>query len=139
MKEEIKNLYYTAGLIDGEGSVLLSYKNKTDKFRHPNISLTSTTYSLIEFLKNNYGGHIVSQKVYKKHHKQSWVWKLNGRQAINLLSQLYPFLKEQEKYRRAKLLATKYIKLTPRNGKYTKEQLCKKQDFEKEFFHPSKP
>ena len=140
MKKHIfDNLSYTAGLFDGEGSVLLSYKQKDAKFRHPYVSLSSTTYDLLMFLKKHYGGHICKQKTYQTHHKKAWSWKLYGRSAITFLQLIYPHLKEHGKYHRAKLIATKYLQVTIRNGKYTKEQLRCKQAFEKEFFHPSKP
>ena len=138
-KNDLITLNYTAGLFDGEGSVLLSYKNKKDKFRTQCVSLTSTTYPLVEFLKENYEGYICNQKIYKKHHKKAWIWKLSGRKAVDFLNKIYPYLKETDKIYRAKLIATKYPQVTLRNGKYNIEQLQYKKDFENAFYHPSKP
>jgi intein/homing endonuclease len=130
---------YLAGIIDGEGSILLSKNNKSDKFRKPVISVTSTSEELILYLKFTFGGNIVNQKIYKDHHKKSWIWKLRNKAAINLLSSILPFMKEKEKIRRAKLLCEIYPLLTIRNGKYSSKQIEDKLQFEHMFSHPSIP
>lgn len=50
---------------------------------------------------------------------------------------ILPYMKEPEKIKRAQLIVNEYKQLTPRNGKYSKEQLSKKLNFEERFFHPS--
>lgn len=135
--EKLLNDIYTAGFIDGEGTITLTTKRLNSKFRIPVVSASSTTRSILEFLQNNYGGHISKHKIYQEHHKQSWSWKINYNNAIFLLERIYPYLKEPEKRRRAKLIITDYKIVTPRNGKYTKSMEESKLQFEKEFFHPS--
>lgn len=125
---------YTAGLIDGEGTVTLSRLHKTDKFRSPVVSVSSTTYELLDFLKSIYGGSISPHKTYKEHYKQSWSWKLNYNAALSFLIKILPYMKEPEKIRRAKLLVERYKSLTPRNGRYTELQTTNKLRFETEFF-----
>jgi len=130
----MKHIYiYTAGLFDGEGSVMLlkSYKSK---FRVPTVSITSTSKSIIDFLTKNFGGIVCNQKVYKSHHKQSWSWRINYDAALNFLSKIYPYLIEEEKVRRTKLLLEQYKQVTVRNGKYSPELLAKKKAFEVEFY-----
>lgn len=130
MKE---HLIYTAGLIDGEGTITLSKTNASDKYRHPVVSVTSTSYELLEFLKDNFGGHISVQKVYKETHKQSWSWAVSNDAAIKMIEQIYPFIKEKRKGNRAKMIIEQYKKLTVRNGKYTETQKQSKLDFETAF------
>jgi len=65
MKEQ--DLYYTAGLIDGEGSICLSIQRKNQN-RSPVISVSSTTYEIPLYLKETHGGSISKHKVYKEHH-----------------------------------------------------------------------
>lgn len=139
---------YAAGLFDGEGTVTLSKKHKTDIFRVPTVSMSSTSYELLLFLKENYGGSISKHKTYKSHHKQSWSWKLVYNSALSFLKQILPYMREVEKIRRAKLLLNEYKLLTPRNGKYSKQQKEAKHLFETNFFyeedyvlprHPSNP
>lgn len=134
---ENTDLAYAAGLLDGEGTVTLSKNNSSDKFRTPAITMSSTTYALLEFMKNSFGGNIVNHKIYKDHHKQSWVWHLRGDAVLTFLGQVVPFVREHDKKRRADLLLKKYKLVTVRNGKYTEEQLAAKQQLEHEFFHPS--
>ena len=128
---------YIAGIIDGEGTITLSRFSKTAKYRYLVVSVSSTTIQILEFLQSKYGGSISKQKVYKKHHKQSWSWKLESRRALGLLCDVLPFLLEPEKARRARLALSRYLEVTPRNGKYTEEMSEAKLAFEAEFFHPS--
>lgn len=124
---------YTAGLFDGEGTVTL-YRAKANQNRTPAVSVTSTTKPIMDWLKENYGGNVCKQKVYKEHHKQSWSWRCTGRKALDFLERIVPYMLETEKVRRATLILTEYENLTVRNGKYTPEQLAAKKDFEARFF-----
>lgn len=135
MKEGI--LYYTAGIIDGEGTITLSTKkSKTGNtdFRQPVISVSSTTPEILEFLKSNFGGYISKHKVYQDHHKESFSWKIIYSDAISLCKLIHPYLLEPEKKRRALLIANEYPKVTKRNGKYTNKELQRKLLFQENFF-----
>lgn len=128
---------YTAGIIDGEGTVTLTKIHSYNEFRYPTLSVASTTYSFLEYLKSHFGGSISSNKVYKENHKQSWHWTLVGDKVLNLLPKVLPYMLEPSKIYRANLIVNEYKKLTPRNGKYTDEMKSNKRDFEYRFFHPS--
>ncbi len=125
---------YTAGIIDGEGTVTLTKNKKTAKFKAPCISVSSTTYSIVDFLCKEYGGCISKHKTYKSTYKQSWSWHIMNDAAIEMLSNIVSYLKEPEKVRRSYLILNKYKTVTPRNGKYTKEMLIDKIKFEEDFF-----
>jgi len=127
------NLAYTAGLIDGEGTITLLRGRAKDKFRHPVVSVTSTSPELIEFLHQTYGGVIVNQKVYKSHHKKSWSWKLTYDTAIEFIRQIRPYMRESSKCNRCDMILATYKSLTNRNGKYTAEQIQSKLAFETAF------
>lgn len=131
---DVLDLAYTAGLMDGEGTVTLIKSHSTDRYRYPNVSITSTTHELIEFLVDNFGGLARAQKTYKEHHKQSWSWLIRGDKAIEMLELLVPYMKEPEKIRRANLIIEKYKSVTPRNGRYSTEMHLAKLAFEAEFF-----
>ena len=135
----MKDLYYTAGLIDGEGTISMAPPRKGEKFRSPLVSCSSTTYSIVEYLQTKYGGTICKQKKQKEHHKQSWSWRIMNDRAIKFCMTIHDILLEPDKARRAKLLAFKYKTVTVRNGQYNEEQLSKKYSFQEEFFHPSTP
>jgi hypothetical protein len=125
---------YSAGLIDGEGTITLSKEFKHSRFRYPCVSISSTTYELLEYMKTTFGGSISNQKKYKDHYKNSWSWKLDYDRALVFLEKIFPYMKEPEKIRRANLLLKEYKSLTPRNGKYTELQTTNKLRFEAEFF-----
>ncbi len=126
------DLNYAAGLLDGEGSIMLS-RASVGKTRCPHVSISSTTIELLEFMKNHFGGHIVNKKTYKAHHKQSWSWQIKYNAAYQFCETILPYLKEPEKKRRAKLIVNRYKSVTPRNGKYTYEMMRERKLFEQEF------
>jgi hypothetical protein len=125
---------YVAGLIDGEGTVTLLKDRADAKFKYPVVEMTSTTYALVERMKEICGGTISNQKVYKENYKQSYKWCIRGDKAIILLTEIKNYLLEPNKNYRANLIVNEYKTVTPRNGKYSEEMLEKKLDFEKRFF-----
>jgi hypothetical protein len=122
---------YAAGLIDGEGTVTLMKQARAQR-RSPVISVSSTTKELVDFMKSNFGGHIVTLK--PTQFKQAYHWQCSHNTALACLEQVAPFLREPEKKRRAELLLSRYKSVTPRNGKYSDELETEKQAFELEFF-----
>jgi hypothetical protein len=132
-------LDYVAGVIDGEGTITLSRLHKTDKWRTPVVSVSSTTIEILNALVAVFGGHVCTHKTYRQHHLPSFSWRISGRKAVDVCAQLNALLLVPSKRRRAELIATKYVACTPRNGKYTDTLTRKKQQFENAFFHPSEP
>ena len=126
---------YTAGLIDGEGTITMSRNKSTDKFRHPVVSMSSTTYGLLQFLKDNYGGVICKQKTYNVKHKQAWSWRITHNTAIDCLLRVEKYLLEPEKKRRSIIITKVYKNITHRNGKYNNEEIRIKKDFENNFLN----
>jgi hypothetical protein len=129
---------YAAGLIDGEGTITLS-RDHPQKRRFPVVSVTSTTPELLEPLFAEYGGHVRVHRTYSERHSDSFIWSVRYDRAIRMLQRIRPYLRVHEKQRRTDLILCCYKRLTPRNGKYTADQLCARLDFEHDFFHPSTP
>ena len=127
---------YVAGIIDGEGTITLS-RQRANEFKCPVVSVSSTTIEFLEYLKLHYGGCISKQKIYKEHHKQSWSWKVERSACYKILNDIKPYLLCPEKKYRCELILNTYQLVTPRNGRYTKEMLALKENFEYQFFHPS--
>ena len=125
---------YVAGIIDGEGSISLTKLHASDKFRAPYIEVTSTTYAILEKLKELYGGTISKVTKKEEHWKQAYKWAISYNKVIELLEDVSDYLLEPKKKTRAKLILNEYKLLTPRNGKYSAEGIQKKLDFEKRFF-----
>ena len=124
---------YVAGLIDGEGSICLT-KNHANEFRSPAVEMSSTTYAMVEKMKELCGGTISNKNHQNPNWKQAWHWQVKGDKAINLLKEVKDFLLEPKKKARADLIVSTYKSVTPRNGKYNEETLTKKMKFEEDFF-----
>ncbi len=124
---------YLAGLIDGEGTVTLSHKSPK-AHRQLAVSISSTEYTIVEWVKRKLGvGKITNKKSYSNKHSRSFAYVVYSRQALSMLEQIIPFMVGYKRSR-AILAVRQYIKLTPRNGKYTPEQRIKKIKFADTFF-----
>lgn len=125
---------YIAGIIDGEGKIMLQ---KIHKNEHPApcVSIASTTLELLEWIKNTVGkGRIISKKNYNiEKHKDCYSYVLRRNAAIQLLKDIYPYLIINTKKKRAELIISTYKSVTHRNGYYTYGMLIVKEEFYKEF------
>lgn len=122
---------YMAALIDGEGTITLpQVKSKSGiKYRRLAITISNNDYELLKWTLKTIGvGKITTKKISNPKHAQGYTYQLTSRQAIELLEQIYSYLHTYKKDR-ANLVLEKYKKLTPRNGKYSKEVLEKKEKF----------
>ena len=119
---------YIAGIIDGEGTVTLSRKHKGDNPQLV-ISIANTDYGLLDYMLTCIGtGKITRKRTVRSHHTPSATYAIENRQALDLLEQVFPYLRTYKK-ERARLILKYYIKLTPRNGKYTEELATERQEF----------
>lgn len=125
---------YLAGIIDGEGSIML-LKFHNNQFPAPCISISSSTPELLEWIKLKTGvGIIKGKKNYNlDRHKDSYTYVVKFDEAINLLKELLPYLIIESKRKRSVLILEKYKKLTPRNGRYSPKMLEMKNAFYQEF------
>lgn len=125
---------YIAGIIDGEGSILLTRQSKT---QHPSpcITVASTDIELLNWLKTTIGrGTLIQKKNYNpKRHKNSFTYTLIRDAAIDLLKEIEPYLIIHKKKARAQHIINNYKKVTVRNGKYTSCQLKAKEQFYNDF------
>ena len=119
---------YCAGIIDGEGSILIS------QGKEPGVSVTNTDLGLLEYLQSMFGGSIRTQKTYKPHHKPAWLWSVRYDRALRMIECILPYMKETDKVRRALLLFDEWKACTPRNGRYTEEQAEAKRSLLERFF-----
>lgn len=124
---------YLAGIIDGEGTITLT---RDKEFRYPTISVSSTTIEIVNYLKLHFGGVITkkNEQLRNPNWKQAYCWTIVRRKAISLLEEVADYLMEPKKKARAELILKDYIRLTPRNGKYSESLREEKHKFEDEFF-----
>lgn len=130
---EEKDKGYLAGLIDGEGSILLQ-NNRKGEFRSPAVSISTTTPEIIDFVSNFYKVNIISKKSLKEGYLPETVITIRTDEAIRLLKDILPYMRHHKKIKRANHIVNNYKKVTVRNGKYNSKQLEAKLQFEKEFF-----
>jgi hypothetical protein len=124
---------YIAGLVDGEGTITLSRRHARDR-RQLVLSIANTETCLLEFVLRCVGaGKITRKKTTADHHTVSAVYTISNRQALALIEQLRPYLRSHKRARAA-LVLSRYVALTPRNGKYTLELEKGRAAFEQEFF-----
>lgn len=126
-------LAWTAGIIDGEGSILLVVHKKGET-PSPRIDVTNTSLELINKLKSLYGGTIVKKKSYKSNHKQCYVWSLRFNNAIQLMTLILPHLVIPVKKFRAQHIVSNYKKVIKRNGKYNDQQVKELNNFINKFY-----
>lgn len=127
-------LAYTAGLIDGEGYMGLIPHSVTKNSYSPKVKVASTTMELVQFLHNNFGGHLDKLRISSQsNHKSSAMWTLsNGINVGPFLEKLLPYLKVKNKQAN---LILKYIKEYPykkMRQKDNKDIILKRQEIYKQ-------
>lgn len=129
-----KEKAYLAGIIDGEGSIMLI---KFHKNQHPSpcISIASTSLELLNWIKDITGyGKIKSKKNYNTiKHQDSYTYIVKYNDAIKLLNDIAPYLVISQKKQRTELILSEYKYITPRNGRYSSKLLQQKQAFYEKF------
>lgn len=125
---------YIAGIIDGEGSIMLQ-RFHSNEFPVPCVSISSTSLELLNWIKKTIEkGLIISKKNYNPEvHKDCYSYVLRRNDAIYLIKEIYSYLIIETKRNRAELILKNYKALTPRNGRYSLEMLIAKEDFYNEF------
>jgi len=119
--------------LTGEGTITLTVKHK-GQHRQLAITISSTERKLLTFvLETCCVGKITSKRTYQDHHLPSYTYAVYNRQALSLLEQIVTYL-QTYKLERAKLVLSTYLKVTPRNGKYSEKLTKEKKNFEKLFF-----
>ena len=90
----MNTLYWTAGLLEGEGS--FAWRNSYSA----KISCGMTDMDVIQRLQDHWGGNINKQTYKAKpHYKDVYVWVLSGDAAISLMLQLLPLMGERRSER----------------------------------------
>ena len=88
---------YLAGLLDGEGSIVI-YKRPlrrgdiTPRYE-VTISLGITDRRIVYWLKDCFGGSAFEIKAVQGNRRRIWGWRLHGRACSDLLKRIVPYLK----------------------------------------------
>ncbi len=125
---------WTAGLMDGDGSISIQKRTNPEGFRKPIAVVDNTDREILEELLRLHGGSLVIKRRYKDHHRQAWSWRLYGSNHVRaFLIQTMPYMHNSMKKERARMLVEEWLPVTPRNGYYTPEMRLLKQEFEARF------
>lgn len=123
---------YIAGLVDGEGTVTLTRMHRNEN-RRIVVAISNNERSMLDYVIDTVGaGRITRKRTYDTAHAPSFTFQLSGRQALELLRQIVPYLRTY-KAARARLALANYLRLTPRNGRYDTAIRDQRARFEQEF------
>ena len=120
---------YLAGLVDGEGTVTLTRLHRNEN-RRLVVCIANNDLSLLRYVRDAVGaGKVTAKRIYSKRHSPSFNYQITSRQALELLRQIVIFMRTY-KTGRAQLALESYVKLTPRNGRYSAETRSARLEFE---------
>jgi len=96
-KTRREKLIYLAGILDGEGSIVLWSNKSPNNIRgkyNLRIYISSTDKILIDWIHSNFGGHTYVNKApsRKKHWKQAYLWVIDRPNMFRFLKEICPFL-----------------------------------------------
>jgi hypothetical protein len=119
---------YTAGFLDADGSVSLAkHKTGAEWMRTPTVEFYNCDKGILDKISERWGGNIGSKKPNTPNSNVSYELRIGGNKALKLLDDVAPHMLHSKKGRRARLIVEHYRNCTPRNGKYTPEQIEKKK------------
>lgn len=118
---------YLAGFIDADGSISLAAKGGKDNFRTPCVEVYNTDINILNKIQKSFGGKIRMKKATKPNHADSYTLVFNTKESLTIIYECLPYMLHTKKKQRATLINDHYAKNTPRNGKYTPEQLANKK------------
>ena len=122
------DLAWAAGIIDGEGSVMLIKHHKNEN-PCPVVSVTNTSMELLEKMRDMFGGTIRIQKKYNPIHTQAYIWSIKHQRAYGCIKLLAPMIVIPKKNKRSKLIINDFPKVSKRNGRYSPEEKQAFSDF----------
>lgn len=119
---------YTAGFLDADGSVSLAKaKTGNDWMRTPTVEFYNCDKGILDKIVERWGGNVNARHPKNPKWNVSYELRLSGDKALKLLEEVVPYMLHSKKSLRAKLIVEHYKDCTPRNGKYTPEQIEKKK------------
>lgn len=116
-----EELAYAAGIIDGEGAIVIAKVNKRQRGRilptnyDLRVRVNTTDLVITPWLKTTFGGSTCHAHDGKAHHAISRIWTINARAAAAFLRMILPWLKLK---RRQAELGLKFHATVRGPGKY---------------------
>ena len=119
-----KELGYVAGIVDGEGTIGISYR--TNRSGNGSYSLflavKMCNQKVVERIREFTGlGNIIHCPSYNNRWREQWRWQVNGKEAKSILDMLWPLLVEKKEQA---LLAIEFQTRFPqKQGKSVSEEM----------------
>ena len=119
---------YVAGFLDADGSVSLGKDRKGEEYsRRPLVTFYNCDTNILNKIQERWGGRVKARLPQNQNSNISYELELNAMESLTLLTEVEPYMLHGKKKKRASLIVEHYKDCTPRNGKYTPEQLEKKK------------
>lgn len=115
---------YFAGIVDGEGSIVISKNNVSSGQLYMRILVVNTYKPLLELLKSIYGGSISQKKRYGETDKDCGAWQVSCKKAERFLVDIYPYLIVKKSQAE---VAFRFIELKGQRGVEDSRELMKKE------------
>ena len=91
MVADTTKLAYTAGLLDGEGTIYLRIVDGGTLVLR--LTIVNTNELLMQWLQLNFGGNVTRSRSDKNpKHKDLWAWGFSGNAAVDFLKSILPYL-----------------------------------------------
>lgn len=88
-----EELAYTAGIVDGEGSISIAKHKDGHNFNYVlQVAVDNASAWLIMWLDSTYGGSISRYKPKEQKHSEIFRWTTSGRGAMKFLEFILPYL-----------------------------------------------
>ena len=124
MSNSLSDLAYCAGLIDGEGCITFS-KDGDSNYRL-RIKITSTDYSVLEWLQEHFGGFIHLSRKESDKRKEAWDWYCKTEDQVIFLFGILPYTIIK---RKQIIEALNYLFEKQNGGKLTEEELTLRKEY----------
>jgi len=118
---------YMAGILDGEGSIIIAKIKPAIRRRTINpqykliVAASNTCLSLLEWIQENFGGEIRLRPCSSLGTKPVWQWRILHQRAADFLQQVLPYLKIKDKQAEEAIKFQEFKRQTKRGyGRKTK-------------------
>ena len=95
----LADLAYAAGIIDGEGTIVIEKSHDRKSSQHIRYRMHTTVLirekALCDWFQLRFGGKVYLHKNADpiKGHSQTWLWRVGSFEAVKFLEQVKPYLK----------------------------------------------
>ena len=108
------DLAWAAGIIDGEGCIIL-VRHKASKTRKTDswllrVDVGNCDARMLKKFLTLFGGHVVKKLAPSSKHMPQWRWYCNGKNAVNVLQSILPYLVCKREQAEVALLSRRFLR-----------------------------